>query len=49
LKVDEVDVSTVNRGVPYLGSGAIVNDNSGIFGNECTGPELQRITSVLQL
>ncbi len=49
LKVDEVDVSTVNRGVPYLSSGAIVNDKSGIFGNDCTGPELIRITSVLQL
>lgn len=49
LKVDEVDVSTVNRGIPYLGSGAIVNDNSGIFGMDSTGPELQRITSVLQL
>lgn len=49
LKVDEVDVSTVNRGVPYLSSGAIVNDKSGIFGVGCTGPELIRITSVLQL
>ena len=49
LKVDEVDVSTVNRGVPYLGSGAIVNDKSGIFGTDCTGPELMRITSILQL
>ncbi|UCD00549.1 MAG: translation initiation factor IF-6 [Promethearchaeota archaeon] len=49
LKVDEVDVSTVNRGVPYLSSGAIVNDRSGIFGVDCTGPEMMRITSVLQL
>ncbi len=49
LKVDEVDVSTVNRGVPYLRSGAIVNDESGIFGVNCTGPELMRITSVLHL
>ena len=49
LKVDEVDVSTVNRGVPYLRSGAIVNDRSGIFGINCTGPEMMRITSVLQL
>lgn len=49
LKVDEVDVSTVNRGVPYLSSGAIVNDESGIFGVDCTGPEMMRITSVLQL
>ncbi|MFW9821324.1 MAG: hypothetical protein ACFFE4_00220 [Candidatus Thorarchaeota archaeon] len=49
LKVDEVDVSTVNRGIPYLSSGAIVNDESGIFGVNCTGPEMMRITSVLQL
>ncbi|MFX1530344.1 MAG: translation initiation factor 6, partial [Promethearchaeota archaeon] len=49
LKVDEVDVSTVNRGVPYLSSGAIVNDKSGIFGIDCTGPEMIRITTVLQL
>ena len=49
LKVDETDVSTINRGVPYLNSGAIVNDKSGIFGVNSTGPELMRITSVLQL
>jgi len=49
LKVDEVDVSTVNRGVPYLSSGAIVNDKSGIFGIDSTGPELMRLTSVLKL
>jgi translation initiation factor 6 len=49
LKVDEVDVSTINRGVPYLSSGAIVNDNSGIFGGNSTGPELQRLTSILRI
>ena len=49
LKVDEIDVSTVNRGIPYLSSGAIVNDKSGIFGLECTGPEMQRMTLVLGL
>ena len=49
LKVNEVDVSTVNRGIPYLSSGAIVNDKSGIFGSYCTGPEMMRITSVLNL
>ncbi|MHA2006870.1 MAG: translation initiation factor IF-6 [Promethearchaeota archaeon] len=49
LKVKEADVSTVNRGIPYLSSGAIVNDTSGIFGINCTGPEMMRITSILQL
>jgi len=49
LKVEEIDVSTVNRGIPYLSSGAIVNDQSGIFGFECTGPEMMRLTNVLML
>ena len=49
LKVDETDVSTVNRGIPYLSSGAIVNDQSGIFGMASTGPELMRLTSILKL
>jgi translation initiation factor 6 len=49
LKVEEIDVSTVNRGVPYLSSGAIVNDKSGIFGVECTGPEMMRLTNILKL
>ena len=49
LKVKETDVSTVNRGFPYLSSGAIVNDQSGIFGYECTGPEMMRLTNVLML
>ncbi len=49
LKVNETDVSTVNRGIPYLSSGAVVNDRSGIFGNACTGPEMMRLTNVLML
>ena len=49
LKVEETDVSTINRGLPYLSSGAIVNDNSGIFGAISTGPELMRLSNVLHL
>lgn len=49
LKVEEIDVSTINRGVPYLSSGAIINDKSGIFGMDSTGPELMRLTSILNL
>ena len=49
LKVDETDVSTINRGIPYLHAGAIVNDKSGIFGAFSTGPELMRLTNVLKL
>ncbi|MFX0187307.1 MAG: translation initiation factor IF-6 [Candidatus Hodarchaeota archaeon] len=49
LKVEDTDVSTINRGIPYLSAGAIVNDKSGIFGLDSTGPELMRLTSVLKL
>ncbi len=49
LKVKEIDVSTINRGMPYLSSGAVVNDNSGIFGVDSTGPEMMRLTNVLEL
>ncbi len=48
LKV-EVDLSTINRGIPYLGSGAIVNDTTGIFGMNSTGPEMMRLSNVLHL
>jgi len=49
LKVGEIDVSTINRGMPYLSSGAVVNDKSGIFGVDSTGPEMMRLTNVLGL
>ena len=49
LKVEDVDVSTVNRGIPYVSSGAVVNDNDSIFGQACTGPEMMRLTNVLKL
>lgn len=48
LKVN-TDVSTINRGIPYLASGAIVNDTNGAFGEFSTGPELARLTNVLDL
>lgn len=49
LKVEDVDVSTVNRGIPYVSSGAVVNDSDSIFGQACTGPEMMRLTNVLRL
>jgi translation initiation factor 6 len=48
LKV-ETDVSTINRGTPYLSAGAVVNDHAGIFGERSTGPEMMRLTNVLRL
>ncbi len=49
LHVDDVDVSTVNCGSPYLGGGVIVNDSVAIFGQNSTGPEMQRILEILNL
>ncbi|QEE17457.1 translation initiation factor IF-6 [Promethearchaeum syntrophicum] len=49
LRVDEVDVSTINCGSPYLSGGVTVNDSVAIFGQNSTGPELQRIMEILQL
>jgi translation initiation factor 6 len=48
LKV-ETDVSTINRGTPYLSAGAVVNDSNGIFGIRSTGPEMMRLSNVLRL
>ncbi len=48
LKV-ETDVSTINRGAPYLSAGAVVNDEFGVFGSRTTGPEMMRLTNVLRL
>lgn len=48
LKVN-IDVSTINCGNPFLRGGAIVNDTIGIFGRTITGPEIQRITEIMQI
>lgn len=45
----ETDVSTINRGTPYLSAGAAVNDSFGVFGSKTTGPEMMRLTNVLRL
>lgn len=48
LKVP-VDVSTINMGNPYIRAGALVNDFGGIFGYDSSGPELMRLTNMLDL
>ncbi len=42
-----VDVSTVNFGSPYPGSGIIANSNGFVVSEWTSGPELGRITDVL--
>lgn len=48
LKVDEVDLGTVNLGSPYMGSGVICNDDDALVGENTSGPEIGRIDRVLK-
>jgi translation initiation factor 6 len=48
LKVP-VDVSTINMGNPYIRAGSVTNDFGGIFGYDSSGPELMRLSNVLNL
>lgn len=41
------DVVTVNRGTPYPRLGIIANKNGILIGSDTTGPEIMRISSVL--
>lgn len=43
----QVDVGTINGGVPYVSSGLLANDNGVIIGNLTTGPEIIMISNVL--
>lgn len=47
LKVDKVDIGTVNMGSPYIGSGIISNDEYFLVGSDTTGPEIGRIDRIL--
>jgi translation initiation factor 6 len=49
LQVENIDVSTINCGNPFLRGGAVVNNQVGIFGRATTGPEMARITEILHL
>jgi translation initiation factor 6 len=44
-----VDISTVNCGIPYVGACAVVNNRALVVGKETTGPELQRLSQMLNL
>lgn len=48
LKVHS-DIGTVNRGVPYVSTGIIVNSQGCVTGEETTGPELVRISQTFAL
>jgi translation initiation factor 6 len=48
LKVHS-DIGTVNRGVPYVSTGILVNSKGCVTGEETTGPELVRISQTFAL
>lgn len=43
------DIGTVNRGVPYVSTGILVNSQGCVTGEETTGPELVRISQTFAL
>ncbi len=43
----EIMVGTVNRGVPFVGSGIIANSKGALVGNKSTGVEIMRIEGTL--
>ncbi|MCY3411425.1 MAG: translation initiation factor IF-6 [Candidatus Heimdallarchaeota archaeon] len=43
------DVVTVNRGTPYPRLGIISNNQGTLVGSDTTGPEIMRITEILQI
>lgn len=47
LKVDKVDISSINMGSPYIGSGVVSNDEYFLVGSDTTGPEIGRIDMIL--
>lgn len=48
LKVHS-DIGTVNRGIPYVSTGIIINSQGCVTGEETTGPELVRISQTFAL
>lgn len=44
-----LDVSSVNCGVPFVGACSAANAHGAVVGPETTGPELQRISEMLQV
>jgi len=47
LKLEDVDIGTVNMGSPFVGSGAVCNDNDVLTGESTTGPEIGRFDRTL--
>ncbi len=45
----EADVASVNFGSPYVKSGILCNDYGALVGEKTTGPELARISEILQV
>ena len=46
LKI-QMDVGTINGGIPFIRSGLLANDNGAVIGNMTTGPEILIISNAL--
>lgn len=47
LGLEDIDVGSVNRGSPFVGSGAISNNSNLLTGENTTGPEISRFDRTL--
>ena len=43
LKLEDIDIGTVNTGSPFVGSGAAANNQTILVGEDTSGPEIGRI------
>jgi len=43
LKLENIDIGTINTGSPFIGSGAAANNTTVLLGEDSTGPEIGRI------
>lgn len=47
LKVEDVNIGTINTGSPYMGSGTVASNNTILVGEDTSGPEIGRIDRVM--
>lgn len=48
LQLEKVNIGTINMGSPFMGSGAVANDNYMLVGEETTGPEIGRLDNAMK-
>lgn len=48
LKLEDIDIGTINLGSPYMGSGGIATDELVLVGENTSGPEVGRIDRTMK-